>query len=169
MILTLDVGNTNIKAALFDGEDMAAYFRVSTNRQMTSDEYGILMVNNYLDSRSHMDKRDAAIDAIAETAPPVLTSGMILACCGYILYFISSITAIGDMGHLIGRGALCGMALVIFMLPALLVAFDKPIVGHIARVNARAEKHLQKLNQHKTALKNRFCKLSETIAQQEAR
>ncbi len=45
MILTLDVGNTNIKAALFDGEEMVTYFRVSTNRQMSSDEYGILMVN----------------------------------------------------------------------------------------------------------------------------
>ena len=45
MILTLDVGNTNIKVALFDKEEMVAYFRISTNRQMSSDEYGILMVN----------------------------------------------------------------------------------------------------------------------------
>jgi type III pantothenate kinase len=45
MILTLDVGNTNIKVALFDREEMVAYFRISTNRQMSSDEYGILMVN----------------------------------------------------------------------------------------------------------------------------
>ena len=45
MILTLDVGNTNIKAALFDKEEMVAYFRVATNRQTTSDEYGIMMVN----------------------------------------------------------------------------------------------------------------------------
>ena len=45
MILTLDVGNTNIKVALFDKEEMVAYFRISTNRQMSSDEYGILMEN----------------------------------------------------------------------------------------------------------------------------
>lgn len=45
MILTLDVGNTNIKTALFDGEEMKRYWRVSTNRSTTSDEYGILMSN----------------------------------------------------------------------------------------------------------------------------
>lgn len=45
MILTLDIGNTNIKTALFNGNDMAGYWRISTNRTMTSDEYGMLMRN----------------------------------------------------------------------------------------------------------------------------
>ncbi len=45
MILTLDIGNTNIKTALFDGENMVQYWRISTNRLMSSDEYGILLAN----------------------------------------------------------------------------------------------------------------------------
>ena len=45
MILTLDIGNTNIKTALFDGENMVNYWRISTNRSMSSDEYGILLAN----------------------------------------------------------------------------------------------------------------------------
>ena len=45
MILTMDIGNTNIKCALFDKEQMVNYWRISTNRTMTSDEYGIMMVN----------------------------------------------------------------------------------------------------------------------------
>ena len=45
MILTLDIGNTNIKTALFEGEDMVKYWRVSTNRMYSSDEYGILFMN----------------------------------------------------------------------------------------------------------------------------
>ncbi len=45
MILTMDIGNTNIKCALFDREQMVNYWRISTNRTMTSDEYGIMMVN----------------------------------------------------------------------------------------------------------------------------
>ena len=32
MILTLDIGNTNIKTALFDGMDMVKYWRISTSR-----------------------------------------------------------------------------------------------------------------------------------------
>ncbi|MBQ8506757.1 MAG: type III pantothenate kinase [Clostridia bacterium] len=45
MILTLDIGNTNIKIALFDGMEMVQYWRASTNRNMSSDEYGILLMN----------------------------------------------------------------------------------------------------------------------------
>ncbi|MGI6173488.1 MAG: type III pantothenate kinase [Christensenellales bacterium] len=45
MIFTMDVGNTNIKTALFDGEEMKGYFRIATNRSMSSDEYGILLCN----------------------------------------------------------------------------------------------------------------------------
>ncbi|MBR3873886.1 MAG: type III pantothenate kinase [Clostridia bacterium] len=43
MFLTMDVGNTNIKIALFEGEKMKKYWRVSTNRTFTSDEYGMTL------------------------------------------------------------------------------------------------------------------------------
>jgi len=45
MILTLDIGNTNMKSALFDGMEMKQYWRLSTNRNRTSDEYGMAMMN----------------------------------------------------------------------------------------------------------------------------
>ena len=45
MIFTMDIGNTNIKTALFDDEKMVKYWRVSTNKIYTSDEYGILLCN----------------------------------------------------------------------------------------------------------------------------
>ncbi len=45
MILTLDIGNTNIKTALFDGAEMVKYWRLSTNITNTSDEYGITIMN----------------------------------------------------------------------------------------------------------------------------
>ena len=41
MILTMDVGNTNIKTALFEGKEMVKYWRMSTNINSTSDEYGV--------------------------------------------------------------------------------------------------------------------------------
>lgn len=43
MILTMDVGNTNIKTALFEGKEMKKYWRISTRRTDTSDEYGYLL------------------------------------------------------------------------------------------------------------------------------
>ncbi len=47
MILTLDIGNTNIKIALFNGAEVAGYWRVSTNRSSSSDEYGMLMLDMF--------------------------------------------------------------------------------------------------------------------------
>lgn len=40
MIICLDVGNTNIKYALFDGDNLVLSFRVATEHKKTSDEYG---------------------------------------------------------------------------------------------------------------------------------
>ena len=40
MILCIDVGNTNIKYAVFDGDDLKLSFRVTTDLKKTSDEYG---------------------------------------------------------------------------------------------------------------------------------
>ncbi len=40
MIICMDVGNTNIKYAVFDGEKLAMSFRVATEYKKTSDEYG---------------------------------------------------------------------------------------------------------------------------------
>ena len=45
MILTMDIGNTNIKTALFEGMELVEYWRISTDRDTTSDEYGILLMN----------------------------------------------------------------------------------------------------------------------------
>lgn len=48
MIFTMDVGNTNIKMALFDGESMVGYWRLSTTRKYTSDEMGVMITNLFL-------------------------------------------------------------------------------------------------------------------------
>ena len=47
MILTLDIGNSNIKTALFEEGEMAHYWRISTSLSKTSDEYGILLMNMF--------------------------------------------------------------------------------------------------------------------------
>lgn len=40
MIICLDVGNTNIKFAIYNGEELKLSFRVATEHKKTSDEYG---------------------------------------------------------------------------------------------------------------------------------
>lgn len=61
MILTLDIGNTNIKTALFEGAEMAHYWRISTSLSKTSDEYGILLMNMF----AHEGVKPEEVEGIA--------------------------------------------------------------------------------------------------------
>lgn len=45
MIFVMDVGNTNIKAAVFDGSKLMKRWRCATDTAMTSDQYGIIMAD----------------------------------------------------------------------------------------------------------------------------
>ncbi len=44
MIICIDVGNTNVKYAVFNGEELQFSFRVATDHKKTSDEYGAQLV-----------------------------------------------------------------------------------------------------------------------------
>ena len=44
MLLAIDLGNTNIKYGVFDGDKMVASFRVSSRISRTADEYGSVLV-----------------------------------------------------------------------------------------------------------------------------
>ncbi len=43
MVLVFDVGNTNIVLGVFNGAELVANWRLSTNRHRTSDEYGVML------------------------------------------------------------------------------------------------------------------------------
>src|SRR5229473_1538543 len=45
MLLTIDVGNTNTVLGVFRGEELVANWRLTTARQQTVDEYGVLTRN----------------------------------------------------------------------------------------------------------------------------
>ena len=70
MILALDVGNTNIKAALFDGDEIVASFRLTTQVPRTSDEYGILLTTLLRSNGYEESLVDAVV--IASVVPAVM-------------------------------------------------------------------------------------------------
>lgn len=45
MVFVMDIGNTNIKAAVFEGTKLVQKWRCATNLMMTSDQYGIIMAD----------------------------------------------------------------------------------------------------------------------------
>ena len=57
MLLTYDVGNTNIVIGLFEGDQLVAYWRFASDRNRTGDELR-------LTTRSLLDEAGVGLDAI---------------------------------------------------------------------------------------------------------
>ena len=70
MLLALDVGNTNIKAALFDGDEIVASFRLTTQAPRTSDEFGIILTTLLRSNGYEESLVDAVV--IASVVPAVM-------------------------------------------------------------------------------------------------
>lgn len=43
MLVTVDIGNTNITIGIFDKEDLIGTYRLTTKVRRTSDEYGFML------------------------------------------------------------------------------------------------------------------------------
>ncbi len=67
LLLTIDVGNTNTSLGLHDGAALRADWRLTTRREQTADEYGIL-VRNLFESRD-VKPADLAGVALASVVP----------------------------------------------------------------------------------------------------
>ena len=91
-------------------------------------DYSILLINNYLDRREKTEPAKAALGALQASMLSILTSGTILIVAGYAIYFVVSVEAIKDIGHMLGRGAILSMSLVLLAVPGLMTMFDKPIM-----------------------------------------
>lgn len=118
------------------------YLIVSCLQLGATVDYSILLTNNYLDLRTEIDdKKQAAVAAISKSALSILTSGAILTIVGYGLFFCSSVSAIANIGRLVGRGALFSMVLVLCLLPMLLTIFDRVINDQLKRIE-RLHKHM---------------------------
>ena len=77
MILTFDIGNTETVLGIFDGEELAAHWRLSTHAGRTVDEYGLLLRSILGESAVDLGAVKGA--AIASVVPP-LTAAVTGAC-----------------------------------------------------------------------------------------
>lgn len=72
MIMTIDVGNTNITVGVFRGDDVLASFRITTKMPRTSDEYGMMLVN--LLEKNEINPENIEDTIIASVVPNVMHS-----------------------------------------------------------------------------------------------
>jgi type III pantothenate kinase len=69
MLLTIDVGNTNTVLGVFEGASLLAHWRLTTRREQTADEYGILARNLF--AMSGLDPARVDAVALASVVPPL--------------------------------------------------------------------------------------------------
>lgn len=70
MLLAVDVGNSNIVIGVYHGESLQVHWRISTDRQKTSDEYGMLIKN--LCEFNGLNMKDIKDVAISSVVPPLM-------------------------------------------------------------------------------------------------
>jgi len=69
MLLTIDVGNTNTVLGVFRGKELVAHWRLTTARDQTVDEYGILTRN--LLTLAKIEQREIGGVIISSVVPPL--------------------------------------------------------------------------------------------------
>ena len=67
MLFVIDVGNTNTSLGVFEGRELRAQWRLSTNRNYTADEFGIL-TRNLFTLRGHAARSDQGHDGFQRGA-----------------------------------------------------------------------------------------------------
>jgi len=81
MLLTIDIGNTNITLGIYAGQTLKSHWRLATDHHRMTDEYGITLIGLL----QHAGLAVSAIDAIAiASVVPPLTGTFAQACENYL-------------------------------------------------------------------------------------
>lgn len=131
LIAVIEVGIfINLGLPHYLGQSMAFItpICISTIQLGATVDYAILMTTRYKAERiAGRDKKKAVWTALYTSIPSIIVSGMGLFAATFGVALYSDIEIISSMCMLMARGAIISMLLVIFVLPALFMLFDKII------------------------------------------
>jgi len=101
-------------------------------------DYAVLMTHRYIEKRKTSTIFDSMDFSFKKSFITISISAFVLACAGFVEGLFSNISAVKDIGFLLGKGALISYLFVLICLPALLMTLDKILV----HVNKKKEKTL---------------------------
>ncbi|WP_282138905.1 efflux RND transporter permease subunit [Rossellomorea aquimaris] len=116
------------------------YLIISTVQLAATVDYGILFTEAYTHYRKEMPAKEAMVRTLDEKTFSISISAAILSSVGFILWITSSNPIVGSIGLLMGRGALLAFIMVLLVLPAMLLVFDKVIKKTTYKANYYEEK-----------------------------
>ena len=97
---------------------------VSSIQMGATIDYAIVITNRYLELKGSMERKQAAVEALSQSFPTILTSGTIMAVAGFLIGGISTDATIGSVGQTLGRGTVTSIILVMTVLPQFLMLGD---------------------------------------------
>ena len=101
-----------------------AYLIISSVQLGATVDYAILFSDRYREYRESMSRKDSIIEMITQSTVSVLTSGIVMITVGFLLGVISTHGLLSQLGYLLGKGTICSLLNVLFVLPGLLYLTD---------------------------------------------
>ena len=105
-----------------------AYLIISSVQLGATVDYAILMTERYLEFRKDFNKKESIVKTVSVSMVSILTSGTVLTAVGLLLGYMTSHQLLAQLGRLIGKGTICSLVIVIFVIPGLLYIFDSLVV-----------------------------------------
>ena len=81
MILVIDIGKTNIVLGVYEGDKLLHNWRLSTSRQSTTDEYGVMIYNLFTMTKLSVTDIEGVI--LSSVVPPIMHT-MEMLCKKYL-------------------------------------------------------------------------------------
>ena len=107
-------------------------------------DYAIVITNRYLELKPELGRYQAAVQALDQSFPTILTSGSIMAVSGFLIGGISTDATIGSVGQTLGRGTVTSIILVMTVLPQLLILGDALIERTAITLNRDRKQRFQR-------------------------
>ncbi len=120
----------NLSIPYFAGDTIfyIAYLIISSIQLGATVDYAILFTDRYREYRQTLDKKEAVIQTVSTVTVSILTSGLALTVIGFLLGIISTHGLLSQLGFFLGKGTICSLIIVLFVLPGMLYMFDRLIV-----------------------------------------
>lgn len=120
----------NLAIPYFSGQTIfyIAYLIISSIQLGATVDYAILFTDRYREMRQTYEKKEAIVQVVTVVSVSIMTSASVLTVVGFLLGGVSTHGLLSQLGFFLGKGTICSLAIVLFVLPGLLYLFDKIIV-----------------------------------------
>lgn len=123
LVLTIETAIwINLSIPYYTGQSLfyIAYLIISSVQLGATVDYAILFTDRYQENLETLTKKASIVQTIMDTAVSILTSGSVMTVVGFLLGMFSTHGLLSQLGYLLGKGTVCSLILVFFVLPGFL-------------------------------------------------